>query len=269
MSALYTLVLNHNALNHDAADKPWLVWLHGFLGSHTEWLNVAHHLPFARHLLVDLPGHGASAACTVSDFAAVSHQLNHTLAYQQVDYYWLIGYSLGGRIAMYHACYSQPPGLCGVVVEGAHPGLVHRAECQTRAQSDAQWARRFCQQPLTQVLSDWYQQPVFASLSAQQRADLIALRSQNNASALAAMLLATSLATQPDLRQPLSQLAIPFYYLCGEHDAKFRTLAHELTAPCQLISDAGHNAHRENPQQVATQLSQLLGKHTRYQHLKD
>ena len=76
---------------------------------------------------------------------------------------------------------SQPrEGLCGLVVEGGHPGLGDDNQRRLRRRSDAAWAERFRREPLTQVFADWYQQPVFASLDAAQRASLVALRSRNN-----------------------------------------------------------------------------------------
>ena len=62
----------------------------------------------------------------------------------------------------------------------------------------------------------------FASLNDDQRRELVALRSNNNGATLAAMLEATSLAVQPDLRANLSARTFAFYYLCGERDSKFR-----------------------------------------------
>ncbi len=101
------------------------------------------------------------------------------------------------------------PGLCGLVVEGGHPGLQNEQARVERRLSDGRWAERFRREPLTEVFHDWYQQPVFASLTAQQRQALTALRSQNNGETLAAMLEATSLAVQPDLREALNALAFP------------------------------------------------------------
>lgn len=94
--------------------------------------------------------------------------------------------------------------------------------------------QRFLTEPLTAVFADWYQQPVFASLNDDQRRELVALRSNNNGATLAAMLEATSLAVQPDLRANLSARTFAFYYLCGERDSKFRALAAELVSrlPC-------------------------------------
>lgn len=98
----------------------------------------------------------------------------------------------------------------------------------------------------------------FASLNDDQRRELVALRSNNNGATLAAMLEATSLAVQPDLRANLSARTFAFYYLCGERDSKFRAPAAELAADCHVIPRAGHNAHRENPAGVIASLAQIL-----------
>ncbi|MDE1480823.1 alpha/beta fold hydrolase, partial [Xenorhabdus bovienii] len=82
----------------------WLVWLHGFLGKGDDWLPVVNACDQYASLIIDLPGHGNSVDITVQGgFAEVSELLNATLSERQIDDYWLIGYSLGGRIAMYHA----------------------------------------------------------------------------------------------------------------------------------------------------------------------
>lgn len=242
----------------------WLVWLHGFFGDRREWQQVARALPDYPQLFIDLPGHGGSATIQVNDFAAVSQRLDVTLVAHNISRYWLIGYSLGGRIAMYHACHGNSAGLSGLIVEGSHPGLTDPVQRQARLQSDEQWVQRLHQQPLHQLLTDWYCQPVFASLSHSQRQQLIALRTDNqinNLHQLAGMLQATSLGRQPDLRPALTRLTIPFYYLCGEYDSKFRALAQSLTASYSLITAAGHNAHWENPQQVAQHVAVLLRQH--------
>lgn len=240
--------------------QPWLVFLHGFSGDHREWQPVGEQFRDYSRLYIDLPGHGGSATIPAADFAQVNALLISTLLSYNILKYWLIGYSLGGRLGMYHAC-AQPQGLAGLIVEGAHPGLTDDAARQQRAESDARWASRFRDEPLEAVFRDWYQQPVFASLSADQRHALVALRQHNNGAALAAMLEATSLSRQPDLRAALRARTFPFYYLCGEHDAKFRAIGDELAAPCSLIAAAGHNAHRDNPAAVATRLAHILRLH--------
>ncbi len=238
--------------------RPWLVWLHGFLGCEREWQPFANDFADWSQLWVDLPGHGGSTHLAVHDFAGVSECLRATLAHYEVERYWLVGYSLGGRLAMYHACRGRAAGLMGLVAESANPGLACKAEREQRAQSDGRWVQRLLNEPLRRVLDDWYRQPVFSHLNDAQRSELIALRSHNNAQCLAAMLEATSLARQPDLAAALRALTVPFRYLCGERDAKFRALAQVRALPLQIIAAAGHNAHRENPGAFRDALREIL-----------
>ena len=240
---------------------PVLVWLHGFLGDRDEWREVAASLPTFTHLFIDLPGHGGSAPEAVNDFTDMSALLADTLDSYNILNYWLVGYSLGGRIAMNFACQQKRAGLQGLIVEGGHPGLTQQHMREERLAADRRWAQRLREEPIAAVLTDWYRQPVFASLSEAQRTELVTLRSRNNPHALAAMLEATSLGLQADLRQPLGQLGLPFHYLYGERDAKFCALADELSALSHSIAAAGHNAHRENARAVARCIATILRQH--------
>lgn len=236
---------------------PWLVFLHGFSGDCREWQVVGERLRDYPRLYLDLPGHGGSRNLGVAGFDEMSALLTRTLISYNILKFWLVGYSLGGRIAMFHAC-QQPKGLLGLTVEGGHPGLQDADARHARLASDRRWAARFRSEPLDNVFADWYQQPVFASLTDAQREALITLRSQNNGAMLAMMLEATSLAVQPDLRTALSARDFSFDYLYGERDEKFAALAAEVNAVRHAIPNAGHNAHRENPDAVAASLAQIL-----------
>lgn len=318
-----------NMVRRGEPGRPWLVWLHGLLGSGDDWAPVLPYFSGWSLVTLNLPGHGrpashdeasparrdgaaeralyresaadagppiqtadagppiqaADAGSPVQtaglDFARVSAGLTHTLAVLGITRYILVGYSLGGRIALYHACRGQsaprhnvcaagaarldasqsangPQGLRGVFVEGAHPGLVSREERDDRLRHDGNWAQRFRLESLPAVLADWYRQPVFADLSAAARRELVALRAGNDGAAIAGMLQATSLARQPDLAARLRALGLPFGYLCGEHDAKFAALARRARLPFFLVPGAGHNAHRANPPAYAGQLLALL-----------
>ncbi|CFR02626.1 acyl-CoA thioester hydrolase YfbB [Yersinia frederiksenii] len=239
---------------------PWLVWLHGLLGSGQDWLPVAELCGNYPSLLVDLPGHGQSAALTTSGFADISRQLAQTLQANGIREYWLAGYSLGGRIAMYHACYGSHRGMQGLLVEGGNLGLESDELRGQRLQQDRQWAQRFRHEPLPQVLADWYQQDVFADLDAQQREQLVLLRAANHGPAVADMLEATSLGHQPWLLPALQRLSIPYTYLCGARDDKFQRLAQEFKLPLRTLARAGHNAHRANPGAFAAQVLSFLSQ---------
>lgn len=252
------MILHAVSASGRQADLPCLVWLHGFLGSGQEWRIFHEAFTDWPQLRVDLPGHGGSADITADGFAAVDKLLRKTLISYNILNYWLIGYSLGGRVAMYHACQGENAGLRGLIVEGGHPGLADCDARKKRRAADRAWALRFLQAPLREVLLDWYQQPVFSSLTNEERNELITLRSQNNPASLAVMLESISSGVQPDLHACLQKLRVPFHYVCGERDEKFRAVAESLRLAPHLIPTAGHNAHRENPAAFHTCLLSLL-----------
>lgn len=227
--------------------RPWLVWLHGLLGSGEDWSPILPWFADWPQVTLDLPGHGGSTSIEITDFDEASQGLSRTLAALKIQRYVLIGYSLGGRIALYHACRDRHTGLCGLFVEGAHPGLVDWSAREQRLQHDLEWARRFSQRSMAGVLAEWYRQPVFSDLTAAQRWQLCGRRGNNNGVAVAGMLSATSLAHQPDLLPELQALSLPFGYLCGERDEKFSALARQGRLPISLVPGTGHNAHQGNP----------------------
>ncbi|STO71710.1 peptidase [Avibacterium paragallinarum] len=240
---------------------PHLVFLHGLLGTKADWKNVIKNLPHFTCTALDLPLHGENKGLRVTNFtetaSVLSEQIQSAVGNQP---YFLVGYSLGGRIALYYGLEAKVAkgNLQGLILEGANLGLCTEQERQQRWQNDCLWAERFAQQPPHQVLEDWYQQPVFAHLTAIQRQRLIQLRQSNCGENIAQMLKATSLAKQPDFRPKVRSNSLPIFYLCGEKDNKFRRMAEENLLNYHLIPNAGHNAHLENPQAFAEKLVLLM-----------
>ncbi len=100
---------------------PTLVLLHGLLGDSHDWAEVIAGLEGIHCLALDLPGHGQNHHVQVGSFEVFHHWLVDTLITHGVRHYCLLGYSLGGRLALYHAS-RQPPGLEALWLESAHPG---------------------------------------------------------------------------------------------------------------------------------------------------
>ena len=251
-------MLASRVLQQGEGHRPWLVWLHGLLGNSNEWRVIASRCERWPSLAIDLPGHGASVTQSCQGFADVSRQITVTLQQQGIERYWLVGYSLGGRIAMYHACHGDAQGLQGIVIEGGNPGLDCASLRAERCENDAVWANRFRTDPIENVLADWYRQPVFSDLNAVQREALIAARSANQGAAVADMLQATSLGQQPWLVPQLQRLALPVRVLCGADDHRFQALARDAGLPVRTIPLAGHNAHLANPAEFAAALHEFL-----------
>ena len=241
--------------------KPTLVFLHGFLGSAHDWSGLIGQLPDYNCIAFDLPGHGDAREQRLSRMADFPVWFNQQLQQRNISNYHLLGYSLGGRLALQFAA-TQPAGLQSLLLENAHPGLSSEDERKARASADARWARRFYREPLADVLANWYQQPVFADLNPTERTKLIAVRSQNSAAQLAHMLCCCSLAKQADLQPWLQDTSLPVLYLCGKHDLKFQAIAAQLATYCASVTQqtlaGGHNLHRANPESMAAAIRQWL-----------
>ncbi|WGY47420.1 2-succinyl-6-hydroxy-2,4-cyclohexadiene-1-carboxylate synthase [Vibrio sp. ABG19] len=261
---LYSRSSGHVSVNTlSVAERPLLVFLHGLLGSTDDWQPVLDCLPDADWLVIDLPGHGHSQTICCDDLQQCCERVAQTIASRAGAKrpVWLVGYSLGGRIAMTGAACGWFSGfnLSGLLIEGGHFGLPTNQEREQRWIHDSRWAMRFAHEPIEQVLSDWYQQAVFSSLNHAQRQTLITKRSANLGQAVASMLLSTSLATQPYLLPALQQARLTTHYVCGERDKKFSQLATQSGLSFSQVGQAGHNVHHEQPDAFALIIQRLIG----------
>lgn len=245
-------------------EAPALVFLHGLLGSQSDWQAVVDTMA-EDHLCLtlDLPGHGGSRHVSVAGFDDTCQRLVDTIQ-QTIDRpFWLVGYSLGARLAMYLTAYAaerfkgSPAPLAGLIVESGHPGLAE-GERAARWANDNHWACRFESEPIVDVLQDWYQQAVFSSLNHAQRQSLVAARSANLGDQVASMLRATSLSRQENLIAPLQRSGVDVHYLCGNKDPKFRALAAQSGFAFHCVPEAGHNIHAEQPALFCQLLKQLI-----------
>ena len=145
-----------------------------------------------------------------------------------------------------------------VIIEGGNFGLERDEERAQRLVHDTQWAVRFAQQSIEDVLDDWYQQSVFSSLNHEQRQTLVIKRSGNLGVSVANMLLSTSLAKQPDLRATLKSHEHQLHYVCGEKDRKFMELAENSGFEYSQVDYAGHNVHFEQPELFSNLIIQCI-----------
>ncbi|PMH41868.1 2-succinyl-6-hydroxy-2,4-cyclohexadiene-1-carboxylate synthase [Vibrio sp. 10N.286.49.B3] len=264
---MLTLATDYYPPSKASQSAPVLVFVHGLLGKGEDWQVCYQFLKHFPILTVDLPCHGKSHQVHCDGFNHACQAIDTSVSQALTEKGFaashpiiLIGYSLGGRLAMYgmaHQSFSSLS-IAQVIIEGGNFGLLSDDERNRRWKNDTQWAERFRSEDIGCVLSDWYQQSVFSSLNDEQRQDLIQKRSNNIGTAIANMLLSTSLAKQPDLRAALQSVGQPFHYVCGSKDLKFRTLAEQSHLPFTVINDAGHNVHQEQPKSLALCIENLI-----------
>lgn len=241
-----------------------VVFLHGLLGSQQDWqgvISLLQNCQKIRPLTLDLPFHGLSQQIACADFLALRMQLNTTLtSVIGSQPFYLVGYSLGGRTALDYTLNINNQYLRGSVLEGTNIGLSSESERRARWQNDCQWANRFNQETIENVLDDWYQQAIFSDLMDTERESYINSRKHNQGKLIAQMLKATSLAKQPYYAKQLTLTDKNIIFFIGEKDKKFRQMAEQNQLPVQIISNAGHNAHRGNAEDFARKLITFIEK---------
>jgi 2-succinyl-6-hydroxy-2,4-cyclohexadiene-1-carboxylate synthase len=248
---------------------PTLLFLHGFMGDSYDFDAV---LPFLWDdfccLILDLPGHGQTKVLGEDrsygmDKTAIA--LINLLQHLQLTRVGLIGYSMGGRLALYLALYF-PEYFSQVILESASPGLKTAIARQQRINQDSQWIKKLLNEEFSDVLTQWYQQPLFASLRRQADFPLLwARRLGNSPQALAQSLQYLGTGQQPCLWQKLAQGSIPLMLLVGGQDRKFVEINREMTghypqAQLTIFPDCGHSLHLEDSPQFAHSIKQFLSK---------
>ena len=153
----------------------------------------------------------------------------------------LIGYSLGGRLAM-HAVLAAPDLWQAAIIVGADPGLENPTARQKQLELDEKWAERFSNEDLTTLMDEWDSQAVFAGRTNPQRS----IQRDISPRDIAAFFRKFSKGHQEYLLPALSKLKCPpIIFLAGEEDRKYSEIGKLLEENCPAvhfkeISEAAH-----------------------------
>src|SRR5262245_61352012 len=139
-------------------DAP-VAMVHGFLGQPSMWTEVTRELRRGVELC-RLPGHGLEPwFAEQPTMASAADALARQLPFDEPAL--LVGYSMGGRLALTTACL-HPGRIAGVVAIGAHPGLRSPEEQRARRAWDDEQADRLIRDGLETFVHAWEAQPLFA-----------------------------------------------------------------------------------------------------------
>ena len=232
------------------------VLLHGFSGSGDSWgpaivdgLSGMGRIP----VRPDLPGHGRwsrSAAGPPKDLKGALDAISEAGEWP-TD---LIGYSMGGRLALHFAA-AFPGRVRSLVLESASPGLATPLEREERVRADAALAARIVERGVEDFVDYWASLPLFesrGSLPARNVERLRAVQLQNSPEELAAVLRGLGTGALPSLWEALPVIDIPVLLIVGALDLKFVRIAEALReglprARLVVVPEAGHTVHLERP----------------------
>ncbi len=219
--------------------------LHGFLGSPRDWNSIieGHHVDLFQPPLLD--------------FSTWAQNFN-TQAKQNTDSKRvLIGYSLGGRLALY-ALDQDPEMWDAAVIISTNPGLTSEEAKQARKEHDEKWAKRFETEEWDSLMRAWNGQGVFTNTMERHEKDY-------SREVLANSLRQWSLGGQKNFFPRLSELSLPILWIAGQNDDKFATLAQSVTlqnpkSKIWIAPDAGHRVPWEQTEAFQKEITTFLGE---------
>ena len=232
---------------------PTVLFLHGFTHTGSSWEPVVAALGERyRALTPDLRGHGASGDLEPVTLEAVLDDLESLLGSETVT---LAGYSMGGRIAL-QAALACPERVERLVLIGASPGIVERAEREARQRADEALAAEIEGSEIEDFARRWAETPVLAGLGAEARARAHADRMRSRPAGLARALRGLGAGALPSVWGRLGELQMPVALVVGERDEKFRAIAARMArslsaAEVVVVPGAGHAVHLESAAAVA------------------
>lgn len=235
-----------------------LLLLHGFTGSVENWQPLIPHLiEQFKVITVDLPGHGktdAPANHPRYGMAFVADDLVQLMASLGHETFHLLGYSMGGRLALYLTLHYSNV-VDKLILESASPGLKTAVEREKRRAFDSQLANRIENDGIEKFVDFWESISLWESqkqLSEERKLTLHQIRLANNPAGLANSLRGMGTGQQPSLWPMLDRLNLPTLLITGELDHKFCSIAADMlplipNPQHKIILDAGHTIHHEQP----------------------
>lgn len=239
---------------------PPLLLLHGFTGALNNWESFfPSWIRYFKVIAVDLIGHGKTDAPAEPDRYSMEHTVKDLAALLDklgVERVNVLGYSMGGRLALAFAC-SYPEKVGRLMLESSSPGLKTEEERSERIIRDEALADRIEKNGVEDFVDEWGKIPLFATQGKDAQEKLRRQRLQNCEAGLAGSLRGMGTGAQESFWPKLKGLDVPVGLVVGEWDDKFRRIAEEMAAwlPNAVISTvnrSGHAVHVEQPRIFGT-----------------
>ena len=230
--------------------EPITIWcLHGAVGMAADWQEFSQLATSLGYQVraVDL---WRFLDCCPKSLQEVGCALNAEVAACRGKHV-IIGYSLGGRIAL-HALIDSPALWSAAVVISAHPGLATEAERGMRRATDAEWSTKALRDSWQNFINEWSSQIILKPAHTEHTnwldKNLLVMRRKE----IARSFIDWSLGAQSNLLALLPSISCPVAWFTGEYDTKFTDIA-RTTVPyipqgsLQVIESAGHRVPWDQP----------------------
>jgi len=238
-----------------AKTQPSIIFLHGFLGSGGDWFPVARELcDDYCCVMVDLPGHGKAIFREIpqSDgfFEQTVDALAELLRQSVCPPSYLVGYSMGGRIAL-ALLLRHPELFIKAVIVSASPGLRTEKEQIDRQEHDEKIARKI-EHNFEGFIKTWYDQSLFSTLKNHPLFKAVESKRQiNDPRNLALALRVLGTGGQPSQWETLQYNKVPVRFFVGEKDERYVEIGRQMVKLCsssdlEIFPHCGHTLQIEN-----------------------
>lgn len=243
-----------------------IICLHGFSENVSTW--NALQLGGYRIICVDLIGHGKSDkpyARRYYSVEAMIRHLNKLASRLGLRKYSMLGYSMGGRIALAYAL-AYPRQVEKLILESASYGECGRMNRLKRCKIDAGLAQNIREKGIAWFNQYWSDLVIFASQKKLPEAiccEISERRLSNAPYALSNTLLASGQGKFPCLKNKIASLSMPVLYVSGEYDEKYQQTGNQFkrlnpNIRHETIKGVGHNTHLEDIHAFEEALTRFL-----------
>jgi 2-succinyl-6-hydroxy-2,4-cyclohexadiene-1-carboxylate synthase len=254
-----------------AGDGVPVTLLHGFTQSGRSWQEVVTKMPDGyRWIVPDLRGHGETVVRpgAPSSMDACTADLEMLWDHLEVAQTHLVGYSMGGRLAL-HVAAKRPQRLLSLLTIGAHAGLEEEAR-EGRRRGDDAMAARIESDGLEAFVNYWGSLPMFAGIERRGPSFVAQVRAErmgNRVSGLAGSLRGMGAGVMEPLWDQLAHVTFPCTFVAGQLDHGYVASARRLAATVpvgrvEVVLRAGHSVHQERPDAFARVLLDHLRRAT-------
>lgn len=252
-----TSLYHHVEIHQSQHNLPFLLMLHGFMGSENSFIHLIPSLcHFCNPVTIALTGHGKSSKSSnpinyytekqVSDLISIIHRLGRTN--------WsLYGYSMGGRLA--YQLITHHPGLFqSAFIESAHCGITDTDERNRRKKSDEELACNI-EANFNIFVDEWIKKPLFTQNDSKLDIEYRRQIYQQDPQSMAASLRGFGAGTMPSVCNMLHQIKLRVHLISGINDEKYLNISHQIAERYSsfthyIVSGAGHRVHLDQPDKL-------------------
>ncbi|MHB8581234.1 MAG: 2-succinyl-6-hydroxy-2,4-cyclohexadiene-1-carboxylate synthase [Ignavibacteriaceae bacterium] len=268
---LSDLSLNVEVSDSKSDEPRYIFFIHGFTGCSNDWDEIIPSINSNyQSVAIDLIGHGKSDSpndISYYNFSSISKQFKFLIYQFTNDPVTLVGYSMGGRVALNFAI-ENPGQIYSLILESSSAGIEDDNLRVARQIQDEKLASFIKDNSIEDFVDYWMNIDLFASQKnlPTEKLDKVRIqKSKNNKTGLANSLLGFGAGKMLPLFDKLQECKSKTLLITGDQDKKYCELNSRIVniLPASehiIIKNAGHNCHLEQPGKFIEVINSFLSE---------